>query len=47
MENQQIIIRKITTLSTSIEKIESEKEEETYRTEVLQSTLIERESTLN
>lgn len=30
-----------------IEKIESEKEVETYRTEVLQTTLIERESTVN
>lgn len=30
-----------------IEKIESEKEEETYVTEVLQSTLVERESTKN
>ncbi|BFP41653.1 LacI family DNA-binding transcriptional regulator [Flavobacteriaceae bacterium GF1] len=30
-----------------IEKVESENEEETYRTEILQPTLIERESTLN
>lgn len=30
-----------------IEKIESENEDETYRTEVLKSTLIERESTIN
>lgn len=30
-----------------IEKIESEKEVETYRTEVIESTLIERESTVN
>ena len=30
-----------------IEKIESEKEEETYRTEIIESTLIERESTNN
>ena len=30
-----------------IEKVESEDEEETYRTEVIKSTLIERESTIN
>lgn len=30
-----------------IEKIESEKEEETYRTEIIPSTLVERESTVN
>lgn len=30
-----------------IEKVESEEEDETYRTEILKSTLIERESTIN